>query len=205
MKLSPCVALALGLSLSLSLSLSIAPEARAACPPAGCGRDDSSTSIAPAKSPSLAAATLGRPVVVATFGRWQAVHVTDSNGDKRCYAVAQPETSEPTLAGRGPVYFTVTTELFRGVRNETSTIIGYVFRKNAPVAVEIDGARFAMFSQGDAAWIELRSDEPALVAAMKNGIDMTVLGTSAGGTTTADAYPLSGLAAALDVVARECP
>lgn len=199
MKLSPRMALALG------LCLSIASEAGAECPPAGCGRDDSSTSIAPAKPPPLAAATLGRPVVVATFGRWQAVHFTDGNGDKRCYAVAQPETSEPMLAGRGPVHFTITTELFRSVRNEVSTIIGYVFQRNAGVIVEVDGARFPMFSEGDAAWIERRSDEPALVAAMKNGIGMTVLGTSASGTTTADEYPLSGLAAALDVVARECP
>jgi hypothetical protein len=199
MKLSPRVALALG------LFLSTASGAGAACAPAGCGRDDSSTSIAPAKLPAPAAATPGAPVVIATFGRWQAVLVSAGNSDMRCYAVAQPETSEPMLPGRGPVYFTVTTELFRNVRNEVSTIIGYVFERNAEVVVEVDGARFAMFSQDDAAWIEFRSDEPALVAAMKNGIGMTVLGTSASGTTTADTYPLTGLAAALEVVARECP
>ena len=58
-----------------------------------------------------------------------------------------------------------------------------------------------MFSRGKIAWLDDVGQEPALVAAMKNGRSMKVSGQSARGTNTVYTYSLSGVTAALNEVA----
>ena len=74
------------------------------------------------------------------------------------------------------------------------------------MTVEIDGAgSFTMFTDKDSAWIENPTQETALIAAMQKGSKMTVVGKSRRGTVTTDSYSLSGISAALDAMAKECP
>jgi hypothetical protein len=145
---------------------------------------------------------------VGAFKDWNAFVSNESDG-KLCFVASQPKDSKYSqpITGRDPVFFMVTSIPAKGIRNEVSTIIGYSFAPNSEVTVDIDGKTFKMFtneSQGDTAWAVVEQ-QAALVEAMKAGTRMTVQGQSKRGTVTTDSYSLSGVTAALDKAAAECP
>ena len=153
-----------------------------------------------AGAPALSASSIG------SFKQWNAYTSTEADG-KMCFIASQPTESKysRTVSGRDPVFFMVTTIPTKSIRNEASTVIGYPFADNTKVTVSIDGAQFVMFTDKDSAWIENPSQEPDLIAAMRKGRSMTVEGTSRRGTVSTDTYSLSGVTAALDAIAKECP
>ena len=142
---------------------------------------------------------------IGTFKQWNAYSHNDANG-KVCYAASQPQDSKYSteVKGRDPVFFMITSRPGANVRNEASTIIGYPFKADSKVTVDIDGKKFNMFTQNDGAWMEDASQESVLIDAMRAGTKMTVSGVSRRGTQTTDFYSLSGISAALDAVAKEC-
>jgi hypothetical protein len=160
----------------------------------------------------IAAATAAIPAHAATsigtFKQWGAYTSSDSNG-KMCFVASQPQDSKyapNAVSSRDPVFFMITSIPAKKIRNEASTIIGYPFADNVKVVVAIDGGnQFTMFTDKDSAWIENPAQEADLIAAMQKGSRMTVVGKSRRGTTTTDTYSLSGISAALDAIAKECP
>ena len=69
------------------------------------------------------------------------------------------------------------------------------------VARTADGDKsFSMFTRGKSAWMENAAEEPALIAAMRNGTDMLVLGTSGRGNPTKYTFSLKGISAALQSI-----
>ena len=151
-------------------------------------------------TPALSASSIG------SFKQWNAYTSTESDG-KMCFIASQPTDSKysQTVNGRDPVFFMITTIPAKNIKNEASTVIGYPFADNGKVTVSIGDASFTMFTDKDSAWIENPSQEPDLIAAMRKGITMTVQGTSRRGTVSTDTYSLSGISAALDAIAKECP
>ena len=126
-----------------------------------------------------------------------------------CFVASQPQSSKyqpNNVSARDPVFFMVTSIPGKNIRNEASTIIGYPFADNSKVTVKIDGnGNFTMFTDKDSAWIENPAQEPELINAMRKGSRMEVQGTSRRGTITTDTYSLSGITAALEAIAKECP
>lgn len=155
---------------------------------------------ATAMAPALSASSIG------SFKQWNAYTSTEADG-KMCFAAAQPTESKysKNVSGRDPVFFMVTIIPGKNVRNEASTIIGYPFADNGRVKVKIDETEFVMFTDKDSAWIENPAQEQSLIAAMRKGTRMTVEGTSRRGTVSTDSYSLSGISAALEAIAKECP
>jgi hypothetical protein len=139
------------------------------------------------------------------FGDWKA-YVSTAEGSKLCFVAAQPQRSSysQSISGRDPAFFMVTSSPARNLVNETSTIIGYAFKANSPVTIDIAGNKYEMFTVNDTAWMSPEGNEAALVKAMIAGASMSVQGMSSRGTTTTDVYSLSGITAALDAIAREC-
>jgi hypothetical protein len=138
---------------------------------------------------------------------WTAYKSGDGAG-KMCFVASQPTDTKYQPAGvksRDPAYFMITTIPGKKIRNEASTIIGYPFKNGSKVTVDVGGTKFTMFTEKDNAWIENPADEGPLVSAMKGGKTMTVQGTSLRGTVSTDTYSLSGISAALDAIAKECP
>ena len=158
----------------------------------------------------LASATATAPALAATkvgsFRQWDAFTSTEPDG-KMCFIASQPTDSKYSraISGRDPVFFMVTSIPTKNIRNEASTIIGYPFADNSKVTIEIDGAKFTLFTDKDSAWVEAPAQESELIAAMRKGKSMTVQGTSRRGTVSTDTYSLSGVTAALDAMAKECP
>jgi len=161
----------------------------------------------PATAPAPAAASGGNaePTLVGQFGTWGAYTATP-NGKKVCFALAKPSSSKTTPPNRprDPAYAFVSTRPAERVNNEVSIMIGYQLKPGSESSLEVGGARYAMYTQGDGLWIKNAAEEERMVDAMRKAADVTVKGISAKGTETSDTFSLKGLAQALDRLAQDC-
>ncbi len=169
------------------------------------------TAKAAAKPESKPAAPPGgvaggaEPTLIGQFGTWGAYSATP-NGKKVCFALAKPSSSKtnPPNRPRDPAYAFVSTRPAEKVNNEVSVMIGYALKPGSESTVEVGGASYAMYTQGDGLWIKNAAEEERMVEAMRKSADLVVKGVSAKGTETTDTFSLKGLAQALDKIAQDC-
>ena len=168
-----------------------------------------SNSVKPAaaKPEAKAAAAAGgaEPTLIGQFGTWGAYTATP-NGKKVCFALAKPSSSKtnPPNRPRDPAYAFVSTRPAEKVTNEVSIMIGYALKPGSESSLEVGGASYAMYTQGDGLWIKNAAEEERMVEAMRKAAEVTVKGMSAKGTETTDVFSLKGLAQALDRLAQDC-
>lgn len=145
------------------------------------------------------------PSLIGQFGSWGAYTATP-NGKKVCFALAKPTSSKtnPPNRPRDPAYAFVSTRPAEKVVNEVSVMIGYTLKPGSESTLEVGGASFAMYTQGDGLWIKNAAEEERMVEAMRRSPDAVVKGVSAKGTETTDTYSLKGLSQALDRIAQDC-
>jgi len=162
---------------------------------------------APAAPRSAAAAAAGgaEPVLIGQFGTWGAYTATP-NGKKVCFALAKPSSSKtnPPNRPRDPAYAFVSTRPSEKVFNEVSVMIGYALKPGSESTLEVGGASYAMYTQGDGLWIKNAAEEERMVEAMRRAADAVVKGVSAKGTETTDTFSLKGLSQALERIAQDC-
>jgi hypothetical protein len=157
----------------------------------------------PAAVPAVAGGA--EPTLIGQFGTWGAYSAMP-NGKKVCFALAKPSSSKTTPAGRprDPAYAFVSTRPSEKVFNEVSIMIGYQLKPGSESALEVGGARYAMYTQGDGLWIKNAAEEERMVDSLRKAPDATVKGVSAKGAETSDTFSLKGLAQALDRIAQDC-
>lgn len=165
---------------------------------------------APAAKPSAkpaepAAAGGADPTLIGQYGTWGAYMATP-NGRKICFALAKPTSSKtnPPNRPRDPAYAFISTRPAEKVVNEVSIMIGYALKPGSESSLEVGGASYAMYTQGDGLWIKNAAEEEQLVSAMRKSAEVIVKGLSAKGTETTDVFSLKGLSQALDRVAQDC-
>ena len=142
---------------------------------------------------------------VITFDAWS-VYVANTANGRVCFAVSQPQNTEPTGVNRGGIYFMLSTWPSRGIRNEASVIIGYPFASESTATVTIDNDEsFNFFTINDGAWLRDLGQETDLVVAIQRGLEMVIRGRSERGTDTTDTYSLRGATAAINRAQQECP
>jgi hypothetical protein len=166
------------------------------------------TAARPAAKPDAAvtaAAGGAEPTLIGQFGTWGAYSATP-NGKKVCFALAKPSSSKtnPPNRPRDPAYAFVSTRPAEKVTNEVSIMIGYTLKPGSESSLEVGGASYAMYTQGDGLWIKNAAEEERMVDAMRKSADATVKGISAKGTETTDTFSLKGLSQALDKLAQDC-
>jgi hypothetical protein len=154
---------------------------------------------------ATAAAGGAEPTLIGQFGTWGAYSATP-NGKKVCFALAKPSSSKtnPPNRPRDPAYAFVSTRPAEKVTNEVSIMIGYTLKPGSESSLEVGGASYAMYTQGDGLWIKNAAEEERMVDAMRKSADLTVKGVSAKGTETTDTFSLKGLSQALDKLAHDC-
>jgi hypothetical protein len=159
----------------------------------------------PEAKPAAAAGGGAEPTLIGQFGTWGAYTATP-NGKKVCFALAKPSSSKtnPANRPRDPAYAFVSTRPAEKVSNEVSIMIGYTLKPGSESTLEVGGASYAMYTQGDGLWIKNAAEEEKMVEAMRKAADVTVKGVSAKGTETIDTFSLKGLAQALDRLAQDC-
>jgi len=163
------------------------------------------TKPAAAAKPEAAAAGGVEPTLIGQFGTWGAYTATP-NGKKVCFALAKPSSSKtnPQNRPRDPAYAFVSTRPAEKVTNEVSIMIGYTLKPGSESTLEVGGASYALYTQGDGLWIKNAAEEERMVDAMRKAADATVKGVSAKGTETTDIFSLKGLSQALDRLAQDC-
>jgi Invasion associated locus B (IalB) protein len=163
------------------------------------------TPAKPATKPAAAAAGTAEPTLIGQFGTWGAYTATP-NGKKVCFALAKPASSKtnPPNRPRDPAYAFVSTRPAEKVTNEVSVMIGYTLKPGSESTLEVGGASYAMYTQGDGLWIKNAAEEERMVDAMRKASDVVVKGMSAKGTETTDTFSLKGLSQALDKLAQDC-
>lgn len=193
---------------SLAQAQSAAPKAAAkpapatTKPPAAAAKPAATAKPDPA---ATAAAGGAEPTLIGQFGTWGAYSATP-NGKKVCFALAKPSSSKtnPPNRPRDPAYAFVSTRPAEKVTNEVSIMIGYTLKPGSESSLEVGGASYAMYTQGDGLWIKNAAEEERMVDAMRKSADVTVKGVSAKGTETTDTFSLKGLSQALDKLAQDC-
>ena len=192
---------------SLALAQSAAPKGgKDAAKPAAAEKPAAAKPAAKPESAAAAAAAGGaEPTLIGQFGTWGAYTATP-NGKKVCFALAKPSSSKtnPPNRPRDPAYAFVSTRPAEKVTNEVSIMIGYALKPGSESSLEVGGASYAMYTQGDGLWIKNAAEEERMVDAMRKSADVTVKGMSAKGTETTDTFSLKGLSQALDKLAQDC-
>jgi invasion protein IalB len=160
---------------------------------------------AAAKPEAAAVAGGSEPALIGQYGSWGA-YMAMPNGKKVCFALAKPSSSKtnPPNRPRDPAYAFISTRPAEKVVNEVSIMIGYALKPGSESTLEVGGASYAMYTQGDGLWIKNAAEEERMVEAMRKAADATIKGLSAKGTETIDVFSLKGLSQALDRLAQDC-
>jgi invasion protein IalB len=158
----------------------------------------------PAK-PTAAMTGGTEPTLIGQFGTWGAYAATP-NGKRVCFALAKPTSSKtnPPNRPRDPAYAFVSTRPAEKVINEVSIMIGYALKPGSESTLEVGGAAYSMYTQGDGLWIKNAAEEDQMVQTMRRSADAVVKGVSAKGTETTDTFSMKGLSQALDRIAQDC-
>ncbi|WP_407186520.1 invasion associated locus B family protein [Bradyrhizobium centrosematis] len=185
-----------------------APKESASKPAASAAHTTPKSAAKPESKPAGPPASVAggaEPTLIGQFGTWGAYSAAP-NGKKVCFALAKPSSSKtnPPNRPRDPAYAFVSTRPAEKVNNEVSVMIGYALKPGSESSIEVGGASFAMYTQGDGLWIKNAAEEERMVEAMRKSADLVVKGVSAKGTETTDTFSLKGLAQALDKIAQDC-
>jgi Invasion associated locus B (IalB) protein len=190
---------------SLALAQGTATPAAPKAAPKAAAKSAAPKPSAPAKPEASPSAGGAEPTLIGQYGTWGAYSAAP-NGKKVCFALAKPASSKtnPPNRPRDPAYAFVSTRPGEKVINEVSIMIGYQLKPGSESSLEVGGASYAMYTQGDGLWIKNAAEEERMVEAMRKAADITVKGVSAKGTETTDTFSLKGLSQALDRIAQDC-
>ena len=159
------------------------------------------TLMAASAAPAPNATLLG---VAKDWSAYQAV----TGGNKVCYALSKPRSTEPKKAARDPIYMLISDWPSRKVTGELEVVPGYAYKDGGSVIAQVGSLKTEFFTRNDgnsgSAWVKDPGDEAALLAAMRKGSTLTVSGELARGTKTRDTYSLSGISTMLDKVHDAC-
>jgi hypothetical protein len=166
---------------------------------------------APAKeravSAAPAAAAVGGPSLLGSFHDWSA-YMRGTGDTKVCYALSEPRAKEPARAKRDPVYLLINDWPSRHSKAESEIVPGYPYKDGSNVTVQVGAAKFSFFTKNEGsaggAWVLNPPDQPKLIAAMRDGSNAVVTGTSRRGTLTRDTYSLAGMGDALAKIHQAC-
>ena len=195
-------------SLVVAAGFAVSAVAQQAEPPAAAG-----PARAPAKRPAKPkppaakppVAGEAKPTLLGQYADWGA-YTASPGGKKICYAIAKPSSAEtkPPNRPRNQPYMFISTRPADKITNEVSIAVGYPFKSETEATAEVGSTTFALYTQGDGAWIKNRAEEAHMVDTMRQGDTVVVKGESGRGTQSTDTYALKGLSEALDRVAQEC-
>jgi hypothetical protein len=138
------------------------------------------------------------------------VFVEEATSDraKECWGVTAPKETvntrdgQPATVRRGDILLFVT---YRpGAQGEVSFTGGYPFAEGSTVDLDISGAKFSLFTEGEWAWSGSKDDDAKIIAALKAGSSAVLSARSGRGTQTKDTFSLMGVSAALDEAAKRC-
>ena len=132
-------------------------------------------------------------------GKWSFVKDEDW-----CYIGSSPIKSDlPETKKRGDNYILVY-KIIGSDENIIQIEAGYKYNLDKKINVKIDNANFEFFSTEDSSETAWTNDDKKVIYAMKKGLELTLTGVSARGTTTNDIYTLKGFTNAVNLLNNDC-
>ena len=132
-------------------------------------------------------------------GKWSFVKDEDW-----CYIGSSPLKSDlPETKKRGENYILV----YKIIGSEENIIqieAGYKYNLDKKINVKIDNANYEFYSTEDSSETAWTNDDNKVIDAMKKGLELTLTGESARGTTTNDVYTLKGFTSAVNQLNQDC-
>ena len=132
-------------------------------------------------------------------GKWSFVKDNDW-----CYIGSSPIKSDlPDTKKRGENYILV----YKIIGSEENIIqieAGYKYNLDKKINVKIDNANYVFYSTEDSSETAWTNDDKKVIYAMKKGLELTLTGESARGTTTNDVYTLKGFTNAVNQLNQDC-
>ena len=132
-------------------------------------------------------------------GKWSFVKDNDW-----CYIGSSPIKSDlPETKKRGENYILV----YKIIGSEENIIqieAGYKYNLDKKINVKIDNANYDFYSTEDSPETAWTNDDKKVIYAMKKGLELTLTGESARGTTTNDMYTLKGFTNAVNKLNQDC-
>ena len=136
---------------------------------------------------------------------WGAYRYDDTAG-RVCFVSSVPKESngkyDPNNRGETRVFVSHGPD--KSERNVVQVVAGYRYKPQSDVTMNIDGKKFTLFTIEDRAYASSEEDDLRMIAAMKRGSSMTIIGTSSRGTKTTDKYSLSGFTKTKSVIDKTC-
>ena len=136
------------------------------------------------------------PTRIKQHKAWGAYSVKNTDGTI-CYVLSVPTEKQPADRDHGDVFFMLARHPGQATSLEPQFKVGYPFAEKSNVTLDIDGKKFAMYTQGGNAWMENPAEESNVVEAMRAGSNMSLEGKSRRGTVTSYKYSLSGVTASI--------
>ena len=132
-------------------------------------------------------------------GKWSFVKDNDW-----CYIGSSPIKSDlPETKKRGENYILV----YKIIGSEENIIqieAGYKYNLDKRINVKIDNSNYDFYSTEDSSETAWTNDDKKVIYAMKKGLELTLTGESARGTTTNDVYTLKGFTNAVNQLNQDC-
>lgn len=144
-------------------------------------------------TPAFAKDSLG------VFESWGAFRDGDIN---RCYAIAKPE--EINGRPRYNAYASIGWWPGKGVRGQVHFRLSRPAAEDTMVQLTVGNRRFTLTGGGGDGWAMNKTDDAAIVAAMRSARSMTIRTRSKSGRRVIDRYTLPGAATAMDAAALAC-
>lgn len=144
------------------------------------------------------------PIKTLETGKFWSAYNLPEKGGPTCYLVGKPTKSTPANAPRSRVDAMVSHRVAEKAYNVVTFNLGYPVKKDAKAGVTIDGKKYPLFLDNDAAWTPNATTDKAVTEALARGSTAVVKATSARGTTTTDTYDLTGFGQALKAINAAC-
>ena len=156
--------------------------------------------------PSLAALSLGGAAyadsakLLGKTGDWESFVYGDKTG-KVCYTASLPKRTMNKPKMRGEAHLTITDRSADKSLGVVSVSEGFTVKKDGTTEIDIGGAKFDLFADGDTLWS--RNDKPVIQAMLK-GKTLMVYAPPGKGDQVVDTYSLDGFVQAYANIAKAC-
>ena len=142
------------------------------------------------------------PKSIGKYKNWETFVYNDAKG-KVCFAQTVPLERAPKNFKRQASRLFVTFRKSENVKNEISITSGHEYRSSSVIA-KSGKNEFALFSQGDFAWLIDGEEEFNLIKTMKKASKLSVSAVAKNGSQTKDLYSMMGFTKAYNAARKSC-
>jgi hypothetical protein len=139
--------------------------------------------------------------LLGTYKDWVLMEHKNTEDGDLCYIGSKPFDSRGTFGKRSDPLILVTSR--SQYVDEVSVTSGYRYAQDQ-AGVSIDGRNFSMFTEEETAWAPTSKQDTQMIAAMKKGSQLILLGTSQKDTKSEDVFSLKGFSEAYNAMKVRC-